>query len=85
MSDQPARPGELTPEERAVLEVGCAYYELPGEIENKIRDLGLTPNVFAQQLNTLLETERALAADPVNVYRLRRLRDARMRERFSYE
>lgn len=70
----------LTGEEAAVLRIGCAYYDQEGEVLNRILELGMTELKFFQALNRLLDTERALAADPVNVNRMRRLRATRTGE-----
>ena len=45
-----------------------------GELTNAIRDLGHSEVGFFRKLNWLLDTERALAAHPVLVNRLRRIR-----------
>ncbi|KAA0942908.1 DUF3263 domain-containing protein [Streptomyces apricus] len=44
-------------------------------------ELGLVPVRYYQVLNALLDTERALAHDPVTVNRLRRVRERRRTER----
>jgi hypothetical protein len=71
----------LTDDEREILRVGCVFYEQPGAILNEIHRLGMSQERFFQQLNRLLDTESALAADPVNVNRLRRLRASTMSRR----
>jgi hypothetical protein len=48
-----------------------------GAKEAAIRDdLGMTPVRYYQRLNQIVDTEAALAHDPVNVNRLRRIRSA---------
>jgi hypothetical protein len=44
-------------------------------------ELGLTPIRYAQLLNALIDKPEALAAEPVLVKRLRRLRDTRRQAR----
>ncbi|MFH9549351.1 DUF3263 domain-containing protein [Streptomyces sp. NBC_00377] len=54
----------------------------PGAKERAIREeLELSPVRYYQLLNALLDDPRALAHDPVTVNRLRRVREARRRER----
>lgn len=53
----------------------------PGEMLNRIRDLGMGEMAFYRRLNELLYTERALAGFPVTVPRLSRIRDARAARR----
>jgi hypothetical protein len=72
---------ELDDTEREILRIGCAFHE-EGAILNEIRTLDMGQHQFFQRLNALLDTERALAYDPVNVNRLRRLRAASLRKRF---
>ncbi len=67
----------LTIGDMEVLRIGCAFYEDEGAILNEIHATGLSQEKFYQRLNALLDTEKALAFDPVNVNRLRRLRDER--------
>jgi hypothetical protein len=55
----------------------------PGVMLNRIRDLGMDETAFYQRLNTLLDTEAALAAYPTAVGRLRRLREGRSRRRLG--
>jgi hypothetical protein len=51
-----------------------------GEKDRRARqDLGLSATEYYQRLNALLERAEALAAYPVLVNRLRRLRDGRTR------
>lgn len=54
----------------------------PGAKERAIREeLELSPVRYYQLLNALLDDPRALAHDPVTVNRMRRVREARRRER----
>ncbi|MEU2929807.1 DUF3263 domain-containing protein [Streptomyces sp. NPDC007251] len=73
---------ELGPREHAILALERRAFPGPGAKERAIREqLGLSPVRYYQLLNALLDDERALASDPVTVNRLRRVREARRRER----
>ncbi|MGW0206894.1 DUF3263 domain-containing protein [Streptomyces sp. NPDC003233] len=73
---------ELPPRERAILALERRGFPGPGAKERAIREeLGLSPVRYYQLLNALLDDERALAADPVTVNRLRRVRQSRRTER----
>lgn len=75
-------PTPLTPAEEAILSIESQWWEFAGAKEQAIRDrLGISSTRYYQLLNALVETEAALAFDPVNVNRLRRLRDSRQRSR----
>ncbi len=74
--------GGLSALERAVLALEARGWEAPGAKERAVREeLGLVPVRYYQVLNALLDTERALAHDPVTVNRLRRVRERRRTER----
>ncbi|MFF8918495.1 DUF3263 domain-containing protein [Streptomyces sp. NPDC015032] len=71
-------PGGLSDRDRAVLAVERQSWAGPGAKDRAIRErLGISPTRYYQLLNALLDDRRALAADPVTVNRLRRVRDAR--------
>ena len=58
------------------------WWRRPGAKETAIRDrFGVTPTRYYQVLNALVDRPDALAADPLLVRRLRRLRTARQRQR----
>ncbi len=60
------------------------WWRRPGAKETAIRDrFGVTPTRYYQVLNALVDRPDALAADPLLVRRLRRLRLARARTRSS--
>lgn len=83
MSDTETIPQDgLSEKDLAILRVGCATYAQPGDMENAVLDLGLSRTRFDHRLNQLLDDPRALPVDPVNVNRLRRLRESRMTRRF---
>jgi hypothetical protein len=72
-ADQP-----LTAREAEILKVACAAYYVAGGLEHIVTTrLKMRVNTFWQIVNELIDTERGLAFDPVNVNRLRRLRDTR--------
>ncbi|MGY2064636.1 DUF3263 domain-containing protein [Blastococcus sp. SYSU DS0619] len=58
------------------------WWRRAGAKETAIRDLfGTTPTRYYQALNALVDRPEAMAADPLVVRRLRRLRTARQRTR----
>ena len=62
----------------AMLAFERQWFARAGAREQAIRDrFGLSAITYAQWLNRLLDDRAALAADPVTVNRLRRIRDAR--------
>ena len=86
-------PGETFPQvrmaglsrrEHDVLGFERQWWRRAGAKETAIRDqFGTTPTRYYQALNALVERPEALAADPLLVQRLRRLRSARQRTRSS--
>lgn len=73
---------ELTDEQRAVLDFERHLWRYTGAKESAIRaEFGFSLVRFNQILAWVIEQPEALAYDPVNVRRLRRLRDRRMAER----
>ena len=72
----------LTDREREVLSFERKWWRHAGSKEQAIRDsFGLSATRYYQILNGLLDNPAALAADPVLVSRLRRLRSTRARTR----
>ena len=60
------------------------WWRHAGAKETAIRDrFGVPPTRYYQVLNALVDRPEALAADPLLVRRLRRLRRARQRQRSS--
>jgi hypothetical protein len=60
------------------------WWRRAGAKETAIRDLfGVPPTRYYQALNALVDRSEALAADPLLVRRLRRLRSARQQKRSS--
>ncbi|MEU4478256.1 DUF3263 domain-containing protein [Micromonospora sp. NPDC023966] len=82
----PAEPAEetdgLTERERRILTFEQQWWKHAGAKEQAIRDtFGLSATRYYQLLNALLDQPAALAAEPVLVGRLRRLRSSRARNR----
>jgi hypothetical protein len=72
----------LTPTESTILALERKWWQYAGSKDQAIRDeLDMSSTRYHQTLNRLIDTERALAADPVTTNRLRRLRAARKRSR----
>jgi hypothetical protein len=74
----------LSRREHEMLTFERQWWRRPGAKETAIRDrFGVTPTRYYQVLNALVDRPDALAADPLLVRRLRRLRLARQRTRSS--
>jgi hypothetical protein len=74
--------GGLSRREHDMLTFERQWWRRPGAKETAIRDqFGVTPTRYYQVLNALVDRSDALAADPLLVRRLRRLRSARQRQR----
>ncbi|GAA1454962.1 DUF3263 domain-containing protein [Nesterenkonia lacusekhoensis] len=72
----------LSAEEEKILALERQWWKYAGAKDQAIRDqLGMTSVAYYQTLNRLIDTEEALAHDPMLVKRLRRQRDARQRAR----
>jgi hypothetical protein len=75
---------ELSRREHEMLLFERHWWRQAGAKEKAIRDrFGVTPTRYYQVLNALVDRPDALAADPLLVRRLRRLRRARQRTRSS--
>jgi hypothetical protein len=82
LSGQPVVSEELSDRDRAVLAFERQWWKYAGAKEQAIRDLfDMSATRYYQVLNALLDRPEALAADPMLVKRLRRLRSARQRAR----
>ena len=78
------RASGLSRREHEMLTFERQWWRRPGAKETAIRDrFGVAPTRYYQVLNALVDRPDALAADPVLVRRLRRLRLARARTRSS--
>mgnify|MGYP001042126432 CR=1 FL=1 len=74
----------LDDRDRALLDFESAWHRHGGAKEEAIRaELGLAPARYYQLLGRLIDTEDALAHDPMLVKRLRRIRDERQRARLA--
>jgi hypothetical protein len=78
-----SRPGDrLTERDRGILEFERQWWKYAGAKEQAIRDLfDMSATRYYQILNGLIDTQEALAFDPMLVKRLRRMRAARQRAR----
>jgi hypothetical protein len=77
-------PGGLSRREHEMLTFERQWWRKAGAKETAIRDrFGVPPTRYYQVLNALVDRPDALAADPLLVRRLRRLRRARARTRSS--
>lgn len=71
----------MTDTDRAILELESRWYRHAGSKQQAVRELGLVETHYWQRLNRLLDDPEATAEFPELVNRLRRLRDARARQR----
>jgi hypothetical protein len=77
-----AASGELDRREREILAFEARWWKYPGAKEQAIRELfDMSATRYYQVLNALLDKPAAMAADPMLVKRLRRLRASRQRVR----
>jgi hypothetical protein len=82
LSGGPAVAGELSERDREILAFERHWWKYAGAKEQAVRELfGMSATRYYQVLNALLDRPEALAADPMLVKRLRRLRAARQRAR----
>ena len=73
---------ELTEQQAALLDFEKQWWALPGSKETEIRErFDISPTRYYQLLNALIDSDAALAHDPLLVKRLRRQRATRQRER----
>ncbi|MEV0806977.1 DUF3263 domain-containing protein [Micromonospora sp. NPDC050200] len=78
----PATADTLTEREQRILAFEQQWWKHAGAKEQAIRDtFGLSATRYYQLLNALLDRPAALAAEPVLIGRLRRLRSSRARNR----
>lgn len=74
----------LTDLEQQLLAFAAQQWKYAGARDAAIRDLfDITPTRYFQLLNELIDKPAALAADPVLVKRLRRLREGRLVRRVA--
>ena len=80
--ERPAQPAGLTRREHEMLAFERQWWRHAGAKETAIREqFGVPPTRYYQVLNALVDRPAALAADPLLVRRLRRLRTARRQRR----
>ncbi|MBY8873102.1 DUF3263 domain-containing protein [Micromonospora sp. PLK6-60] len=78
----PGQAAQLTERERRILDFEQQWWRHAGAKEQAIRDtFGLSATRYYQLLNGLLDNPAALAAEPLLIGRLRRLRSSRARNR----
>ncbi len=81
-SAQPDADDGLSRRDREILAFERQWWKYAGAKEQAIRDLfDMSATRYYQVLNTLIDAPAALAADPMLVKRLRRLRSSRQRAR----
>ncbi len=74
--------GPLSRRDREILAFERQWWKYAGAKEQAIRELfDMSATRYYQVLNALIDTPEALAADPMLVKRLRRLRASRQRQR----
>ncbi|MGL5810828.1 MAG: DUF3263 domain-containing protein [Nocardioides sp.] len=73
---------DLSDRDRAILEFERQWWKYAGAKETAVRDhFDMSATRYYQVLNALIDRPEALAADPLLVRRLRRLRATRQRQR----
>ena len=81
-ADGSASTDGLSRRDREILTFERQWWKYAGAKEQAIRELfDMSATRYYQVLNTLIDTPAALAADPMLVKRLRRLRATRQRQR----
>ena len=81
-ADRRRRDGGLNRRDREILAFERQWWKYAGAKEQAIRELfDMSATRYYQVLNSLIDTPEALAADPMLVKRLRRLRASRQRQR----
>lgn len=72
----------LAPDERRILDFESKWWKYQGSKESSIREeFSISSIRYYQQLNHLLDSQAALAYNPMLVKRLRRMRSSRQRSR----
>lgn len=78
--DAPAE--QLSARDREILSLERLWWQYAGAKEQAIRDkFDMSATRYYQVLNALIDSEKALAHDPLLVKRLRRMREKRQRSR----
>ena len=79
---EPASTATLSERDQEILAFERQWWKYAGAKENAVRELfDMSATRYYQVLNALLDRPEALAADPMLVKRMRRLRSARQRQR----
>jgi len=83
MTSTAVTPGQtLSLRDADILDFERHWWKSPGAKDQTIRErFDMSPTRYYQVLNNLIDTHEALAADPLLVKRLRRLRAERRRQR----
>ena len=77
-------PSTLTDLEARILDFERQWWKFAGAKESAIKELfDMAPPAYYQLLNNLIDRDDALAASPMLVKRLRRLREARTNARVN--
>lgn len=72
----------MTDEQIAILAIERRFYRHASSKEQAVlEELGLTPIQYYMRLNKLIDNPEAIAAEPVLIARLRRIRDSRAKIR----
>jgi hypothetical protein len=80
--EQPSEQPGLSERDREILEFERQWWKYAGAKETAVREqFDMSATRYYQVLNALIDRPEALAADPLLVRRLRRLRAARQRQR----
>lgn len=81
-ANPPAHEGGLTDREREILEFETGWWRFGGAKEAAISDVfAMNATRYYQVLNALIDRPEALAAQPLLVKRLRRMRSSRQQAR----
>lgn len=79
---QHATQTSLSEQDQQILEFERGWWRHGGAKESAISEIfGMNATRYYQRLNVLIDTPEALAADPMLVKRLRRMRSARQQSR----
>ena len=82
LSTAPSPDGDVSEREREILAFERQWWKYAGAKEQAIKDLfDMSATRYYQVLNALIDRPESLAADPMLVKRLRRLRASRQRAR----
>ena len=82
ITPMPTAPAALDERDQAILAFERQWWKYAGAKEQAIRELfDMSATRYYQVLNALIDTPAAMAADPMLVKRLRRLRASRQRQR----